>query len=60
MDKIKFLEFVGEALDKEDNVLLITMSEQDITVVANFDREHIGDFILSLATAFGGGEETLH
>lgn len=53
--------FIEETLDRDDNLLLITMSERDVSFVANFDREHLKDFILALAANLGaGGEETLH
>jgi hypothetical protein len=60
INKLELMQLVEQALDKQENVLLITTSERDITVVCNFDREHVGDFIISLAEAFGGGGETVH
>jgi len=54
-------KFIEETLERDDNLLLITMSERDVSFVANFDREHLKDFILALAANLGaGGEETLH
>jgi len=54
------MQLIEQALDKQENVLLITTSERDITVVCNFDREHVGDLITSLAEAFDGGGETVY
>ena len=60
INKLDLMQLIEQALEKQENVLLITTSERDITVVCNFDREHVADFIISLAEAFGGGGETLH
>jgi len=61
MDKKMLFKFIEETLERDDNLLLITMSERDVSFVANFDREHLKDFILALAANLGaGGEETLH
>ena len=60
INKLDLMQLIEQALEKQEQVLLITTSERDITVVANFDREHVADFVIALAEAFGGGGETLH